>query len=461
MINLPRSSAEAVFWPLLYTSDFILLQGNSISKTESYITRTAEPTSIEFENKFSELSREALLPNSNRRLIIAIDNLDRVDSQDALSIWSTLQTFLQERRDNDQETFQQIIFLVSFDQDGLKKIWSSENIEKPNKQLIELNEQNINQDAEENVPENSASVINQRDIAQSFIDKSFSLKFEVPPPVLSDWKKFLSQKISEALPDHSEIERESIVNIYDLWLKETKLNPTPRRLKIFVNQVGVINRQWPTPIEDEIGEFSLASIAYYVLLRRHPNFRNIPKHLKSGFLPHESIKQEIGPRLIEDLSGLAHNVKGEHGVQLVIGEDVSNAMFSGDHAELINLAERYQDGFWANLDQIGIGIHEATDKQICNSITALNNSVLPASVCDFILLACYASGLMLLIDVWSDDLERKELADGWSNKSRPIGRKTIATGTLEIAAAVCDLAGVASRGSADSRATLGQCLQAG
>ena len=68
---------------------------NESDKTiTSEIVQAPEPTSVEFEDWFVALLGQALA-NSDRKLILILDNLDRVDKMDALAIWSTLQVFLQ------------------------------------------------------------------------------------------------------------------------------------------------------------------------------------------------------------------------------------------------------------------------------------------------------------------------------------------------------------------------------
>ena len=57
------------------------------------VTQTPDPTSVEFEAVFRDLLDEAL-KDKGRKLLLVVDNLDRVEPSDALSIWSTLQTFL-------------------------------------------------------------------------------------------------------------------------------------------------------------------------------------------------------------------------------------------------------------------------------------------------------------------------------------------------------------------------------
>lgn len=84
---------------------------------------TPEPTSIEFQQLFNHAIKEALNDEQNRRLLIVIDNLDRVDPHDALAIWSTMRTFF----DNDS-TLSPLIrsrfwLLVPYDPISLTRLW--------------------------------------------------------------------------------------------------------------------------------------------------------------------------------------------------------------------------------------------------------------------------------------------------------------------------------------------------
>lgn len=40
-------------------------------------------------------------------------------------------------------------------------------------------------------------------ITESFLDKSFQVRFHVAPPILSDWKLLLDSLIEKALPGHA------------------------------------------------------------------------------------------------------------------------------------------------------------------------------------------------------------------------------------------------------------------
>jgi len=65
----------------------------AITEQQTTTTQSPEPTSVEFSERFGRLMDEAL--KGDRRLVLVLDNLDRVSHSDALSMWATLQTFLQ------------------------------------------------------------------------------------------------------------------------------------------------------------------------------------------------------------------------------------------------------------------------------------------------------------------------------------------------------------------------------
>ncbi len=122
-------------------------------------------------------------------------------------------------------------------------------------------------------------------IPDSFIDKSFQLRFHVPPPVLSNWKAYLENLAAQALPLHPAEDKYTIYNIFNLCRAEDSVAPTPRELKTYVNQIGAIHRQWGD-------EFPIGHVAYYVILRRRAP-EDIPKRLLTGKSPESNIEDCI------------------------------------------------------------------------------------------------------------------------------------------------------------------------
>jgi hypothetical protein len=88
----------------------LLTQNGEAQNTLTLTIEAPEPTSVEFEDIFRELMQEALghTKQTNRKFVLALDNLDRIASKDALSILSALQTFLQQKEHQQPEWFSRL-----------------------------------------------------------------------------------------------------------------------------------------------------------------------------------------------------------------------------------------------------------------------------------------------------------------------------------------------------------------
>ena len=130
-----------------------LVTGQASTESRTLVTQTPDPTSVEFESIFRDLLDEALEPE-NRKLLIVVDNLDRVEPSDALSIWSTLQTFLGHTDYQRPDWIDRLWVLIPYDHNAILRLWdgSGSNATKP---------------------ANSS-------LATSFLDKTFQLRFRAP-----------------------------------------------------------------------------------------------------------------------------------------------------------------------------------------------------------------------------------------------------------------------------------------
>ena len=96
-----------------------LFSVQSVTESTSETIETPDPTSIEFESTFKELMENALLVDNERRLVIVVDNLDRVAPDDARSIWSTLQTFLHHSHEERERWLDSLWVLLPYDPSGI------------------------------------------------------------------------------------------------------------------------------------------------------------------------------------------------------------------------------------------------------------------------------------------------------------------------------------------------------
>ncbi|MEQ4487575.1 MAG: P-loop NTPase fold protein [Dehalococcoides mccartyi] len=318
------------------SKDWAILAGKLNEQITQDMTETPDPTSIEFEEYFNQLMLESIGGDPNKKIVMVIDNLDRVDPNVAQTNWSTLQTFLLHHSKQGKKWLKQFWTIVPYDENSMKKVWSNrDHVEGSEKQKAPI----------------------------SFIDKTFQIRFEVPPPVLSNWKSYLKGIAASSLPKHTEADYDEIFNVFDVYRSTKDYTPTPRDLILYINQIGVIHRQWQH-------EFPISHVAYYSILRR--DSINIRKSLLTRNI--SPIMIDIcPPNLLASLAGLYFNVKAKLGMQLLLNDPIAEALTQGNSSKLTELEQYYKDGFWAVFDEfiisylVGINANELTKKVLCIS----------------------------------------------------------------------------------------------
>ena len=293
-----------------------LFSVESVTESTRETIETPDPTSVEFESTFRDLMREALGTDSTRRLVLVVDNLDRVSADDARSIWATLQTFLHHSHDNREPWLDSLWVLLPYDRDGIARLWGESATDV----------------SDEPQPEAT--------LADSFIDKSIQVRFEVPLPLLSDWRAYLESTLRLALPDCGEADGYTAYRLYAHRLADSDRPPSPREIKQYVNRIGALHRRWQH-------ELPFASLSYYASLGIDGVL--VADRLRRGTLP------ETGPAgLLDDdidahLAAIAFNTNPERARQVLLGPLIDRALRQDTSDELVELLDR--PGFWETLLQ--------------------------------------------------------------------------------------------------------------
>lgn len=345
--NLSKTTTDDGSHQDVALSEWALLTGNATSETNQDTTETPEPTSIDFEAEFRNLMGDALSASKSQKLVLVLDNLDRVNAEDALIMWSTLQTFLQDRSTEVTDWFKKIWIIVPYDKSGLRRLWAAQGTNSA---------QGVG-----NYPDG---------IVDSFIDKSFQIRFEVPPPVLSNWKLYLAQLVKEALPKHLS-DAHVISRVLSHSMAKTTDSPTPRELKLYVNQIGSLHLQWGH-------EFPISHLAYYsALQRRYQTNEAIRVALINGAVPDSTLPAVLLDDLRANLTGLLFNVEASVGEQLLLSEPIYKSLVENDAPTLKELEEVHHDGFWAVLEEvIGSRITEEGPIAVSQAVRCLAESQL-------------------------------------------------------------------------------------
>jgi len=160
--------------------------------------RSPEPTAIEFQDAFRDIMEVAQTPQ--RRLVIVVDNLDRLPGPEAMTIWATIRSF----------------FLGS---DGVNRTLDRTKLPTVIMPIDEASISRIYGRAED------------IRLSRSFIEKTFDLVFHVPGPVLSRWHQYLRQRLAEVFGAKMPADWPyAIGTVYEAWLGKTGEQPTPRSI---------------------------------------------------------------------------------------------------------------------------------------------------------------------------------------------------------------------------------------
>jgi hypothetical protein len=225
--------------------------------------------------------------------------------------------------------------LIPYAREGIERLWKSQS----------------------GRPERSPS------IAGQFIEKRFQIRFELPPLVLTDWQDYLGKLLEQAFPDHDRVEFHPTYRVFAVVGGDSQL-PTPRDLKLFVNQIGAIHRQW-------VDAFPLPQIAYYVLLRGKNT--DVIKELREGNVPVESIVSILGDNATDNLAAIAFNTEVNKARQLLLKGPLTDALVTGDEIRLEQLAQSHPDAFWVVLENVPFGDwYESEGEKLANAGCALS-----------------------------------------------------------------------------------------
>lgn len=303
---------------------------------ESYtqdITEDGERTSIEFERFFEEIMEVVtsdLDTDGYSKVVLVVDNLDRISSGGARSVWATLQTFFQHRSSAnfvDNSWVDKLFFIVPYDRDGFDYIWRG--------------------------PEPYDSENDSKSLSDSFLDKCFQVVVDVPPPVMSAWVAYAEHVINESLTGWPEGDRGVVLECFQRYMGMQKTSPTPRMIKTFVNRVGGIGLRWGA-------EMSVESMCLYSLYRVDYTQSEMMRMLRDG-QPDDGYEY-FGDRsqILSELAGIFFGVSSEKGIQLLLEPVIEEAVSTGDGVQLRKLADTHRSAFWivwqqgkiARLDEI-------------------------------------------------------------------------------------------------------------
>lgn len=272
-------------------------------RIQTVTTSSSASNSITFQEKFSEVIGLAL-QETERRLVIVLDNMDRLEEDEQLSAWATVQAFVDAKFPQKN----QVWFLVPLSYIEIR----SSNISNTDKK-------------KESAHNDNDSEIRIARLRENLADKIFLTEFRVPEVVLTDWVAYVNTLCKEILLGINHEIRAKVARVIVSWTRNEKKRPKPRQLRAIVNQIGGLYHQWKNDV-------ALDVIALYVVKVQElesrgeilsdneiiEDFRNVPGR---AAIPRKSISQ--------DLAMLHFSAPRNKAFQILVQENFTEALLSG------------------------------------------------------------------------------------------------------------------------------------
>lgn len=299
-----------------------------LSRESSVTIEEADASTVDFRKAFEKLVGSAL-EDSDRKLVIVIDNLDRFTPEDVYETWTNLQTFFdlsaQNRHDeSDEEDWRgQFWTILPFSPKAPYRL----------RQMLDRPE-------ECRGDENAVALTPSRAPFEEYIEKTFQLRFRVSPPVQSDYEEYFLQQFEQAIEIHDD--QGAAGRVRDLFFRFVNdsrkpsgtLQPTPRTVNRYLNDlVGSIRQNGETP--------PIPVQAYFLLLKRKFG-DNLTQHKiqSDSDVDLRGAQPLVGVQvstLRRQLLMLHHGIKESKVDQILIRSEVRKAIEDGDSGKLEEL----------------------------------------------------------------------------------------------------------------------------
>lgn len=311
--------------------------------TDDYIQDvTGEPdkTSIEFERYFKAILAEKVGSNKPfKKVVIVLDNIDRLSKEHIRNVWATMQSFFQHRNSfegGEDELAKSIWFIVPYDREILSEALDGMRSSAGNYPYAYSNLDSIG-----SAPKQEMAP------SLTVLEKSIQVTAEVPEPAMTGWSEYLDLCIDDALGSWSSKTRCIVKATCHACLASLTHSPTPRRLRSLVNQVGFNGLRW-------IDELGADSIVIYSLLRLDISAGEMrTKLLSHDALPINSYADPA--RIRKEIAAMLFGLSVDRALQMLLGEEINLAIKSSVRPEgkgtltgmnLSDLQGVFGDGFW-------------------------------------------------------------------------------------------------------------------
>ena len=269
--------------------------------TTEQLVREDEATTIEFNSIFDEILEDAR--NRGYRLIIVLDNLDRLANDQIREMWATMRNFFASTPGTTRKEI-------------LKNVWLIVPVDRRHIEAVFADESESSEDLK----------------ARGFVEKTFEILLRVPPPLLSNWRKFFSVHLLRAFGD--KISETISYRIFRLFELHHTIHPrpiTPRALKSYINKIiGQAKLSGDTvPLEYQ---------ALYVLYKDEIA-ADIQKLQDSTILDAPIRATVTDPDWTKYVAAAHFNVLPDAALELLLSDDIEKALLANNSSRLVEISK--------------------------------------------------------------------------------------------------------------------------
>lgn len=265
-----------------------------------YTNKQEEETKIEtiIENnpsvrEFREWMTEVDEDLKKHKLVIVIDNFDRLPKKHIQNIWSSIHIFFAE------EEYDNIKVIIPFDREHIKNAFG------------ELN----GRDEKE------------QDYANDYINKTFDIVYRVSPPIMSSWKAYFEDHWKTAFPDYDKIEFLKSEQAYEVFRPKI----TPRGIIAFINEVVSIKL-----LDDTIPD---RYISVFVLNKEWIIKNPLKAVTDLSYLKGMWHVYKDDTDFQKYITALAYQIEPENALEVVYKKELKNCLMNGDDKQLNEIAK--------------------------------------------------------------------------------------------------------------------------
>lgn len=304
-------------------ASFSLFARKSDKDTLVQTIRDGDPTQYEFHEIFAQILSS--VQRKKRRVVFVIDNIDRLPSDHIQEMWANVRSIFSQASSEGRSSNSSATVVVPYDRAQVLSAFEDQEVKSSNS------------------ADQKSGAIQSLYVLEDVIRKTFSAVVTVAPPVTSDVKDFFDTCLDLSLPDQFDNgQKYRLFQIFDFFLTEKVINPTPRQVKSFVNDIGMLWYQWREKI-------AIETIAVFVLhrskLEADPRILQDPNTIQDRYR-HFVISGDLD----KDLAALAYNVEPEIAFEVLLERDITAALLERSNDRLSKLSA--SAGFTHQLDRV-------------------------------------------------------------------------------------------------------------